>query len=132
MVAVKDGVGASISRMTMQQRAMLAGAFFATLAVIYFLSQLGGGTPMGLLYGGIDSAKAAEVTSELSAMGVAYELGGDGSSIYVPMDQVNQIRLNLAGAGVSSGPEGWEILDNNGFTTSEFDQRTGYQRAHAG
>ncbi len=132
MVAVKDGVGASISRMTMQQRAMLGGAFVATLSVIYFLSQLGGGTQMGFLMGGLESSTAAEVTSELATMGIPYELGAGGASIYVPMDQVDQARLGLASANISSGPEGWELLDNNGFTTSEFDQRTGYQRALQG
>lgn len=132
MVSVKDGIGSSINRMTMQQRAMLVGAFFATLSVLYVLSQMGGGQPMGLLYGGLDSATAQEITSELSGMGVPYELGNDGSSIYVPQDQVNQIRLDIAGSGISSGPDGWELLDDQGFTTSEFDQRTGYQRALQG
>ncbi|MEZ5380028.1 MAG: flagellar basal-body MS-ring/collar protein FliF [Acidimicrobiales bacterium] len=132
IVAVKDGVGASISRMTMQQRLQLGGAFFATLAVIYFLSTLGGGTQMGFLYGGLDSGTAAEITTELTTIGVPYELGPDGRSIYVPVDQVNATRIALSQAGVSSGPEGWEILDQNGFTTSEFDQRTGYQRALQG
>ncbi len=132
MVSVKDGLGSSINRMTMQQRAMLVGAFFATLAVLYALTQLGGDKPMGLLYGGLDSATAQEITTELAGMGIPYELGGDGASIYVPMDQVNAARLSIAGSGISSGGEGWDLLDNQGFTTSEFDQRTGYQRALQG
>ncbi len=132
LVAVKDGVGASINRMTIQQRIQLAGGFFATLAVIYFLSTLGGGSPMGFLYGDLDSGTAAEMTTELTSMGVPYELSADGRSIYVPVDRVAELRLALDSSGISSGPEGWSILDNNGFTTSEFDQRTGYQRALQG
>lgn len=132
MVSVKDGVGASLARMTMQQKAMLAGAFVATLFALYIVSQMGSGTPMGLLMGGVDSKTAQEVTTELTAQGVPYELGADGSSIYVPADRVNQIRLDIAGSGISSGPEGWSLLDDQGFTTSEFDQRTGYQRALQG
>ncbi len=132
MVSMRDGVGASIARMTLQQRAILAGAFVATIGLLFFVSQMGGQEPMGLLYGGLDSSKAQEITSQLTSMGVPYELGNDGASIFVPQDRVNQIRLDVAGSGISSGPEGWSLLDDQGFTTSEFDQRTGYQRALQG
>ncbi len=130
--SIKDGVGASMARMTMQQRLTLAGGFVATLVLLFVASRLGGNPPMGLLYGGLDPEKAQEVTSELTTMGVPYELGGDGTSIFVPQDRVNQVRLDIAGSGISSGPEGWSLLDEQGFTTSEFDQRTGYQRALQG
>lgn len=130
--SMRSGVSNSIAQMTWQQRLILGAAFAATIGLIFVVTRLGGDEPMDLLYGGLDSAKAQQITSELASQGVPYELGPGGASIYVPRDRVDQTRLDLAGSGISSGPEGWSLLDNQGFTTSEFDQRTGYQRALQG
>lgn len=84
------------------------------------------------LYSGLPSDQAASVTHELESMGVSYRLQG-GDTIMVPRDAVYQTRMNLSAKGVpADGAPGYDLLDNQGITTSEFKQRVDYQRALEG
>ncbi|MEZ5227438.1 MAG: flagellar hook-basal body complex protein FliE [Acidimicrobiales bacterium] len=129
IVAVKDGVGALDQPDDHATASTARRRLSSTLAVIYFVDA-GGGTQMASSTAA--STRAPQRRSRPSSPPlVPYELGPDGTIHLGAVDQVNT-RIALSQAGVSSGPEGWEILDQNGFTTSEFDQRTGYQRALQG
>jgi flagellar M-ring protein FliF len=65
-------------------------------------------------------------------MGVSYKLEG-GDTIMVPRDAVYQTRLDLSAKGLpADGAPGYDLLDDQGITTSEFKQRVDYQRALEG
>ena len=53
--AVRSNVGDSISRMTMQQRITLGGAFAAIVVVLFAISRFAGQTPMETLYADLAS-----------------------------------------------------------------------------
>src|ERR1700710_2716121 len=86
-----------------------------------------------VLYSGLDSKDAADMTTKLQADGVPYKLTGGGTTISVPSAKLDPERLALAAAGLpKGGTGGWDILDKEGLTASSFRQQVDYQRALEG
>src|SRR5688572_25906736 len=92
------------------------------------------GTPtMVPLFTSLTTEDAAGITEALTAQGVAYELADGGTSILVPQNEVYDLRVGLSAEGLPAGDTvGYDLLDDQGITTSEFKQRTDYQRALEG
>ena len=85
------------------------------------------------LFTSLTAEDAAGITEALTAQGVAYELADGGTSVMVPQEQVYDLRVSLSGEGLPAGDTvGYDLLDNQGITTSEFRQRIDYQRALEG
>lgn len=85
------------------------------------------------LFTSLTTEDAAGITEALTAQGVAYELTDGGTSILVPQNEVYDLRVSLSSEGLPAGDTvGYDLLDNQGITTSEFKQRTDYQRALEG
>lgn len=86
-----------------------------------------------VLYSGLDASDTAAVVEQLNSQGVAHKVSGDGNTVLVPADKVHTVRLAMSAAGLpSGGTVGYELLDNQGLTTSEFRQKVDYQRALQG
>jgi flagellar M-ring protein FliF len=86
-----------------------------------------------VLFSGLPAEEASSVVEELDAQGVPYRLENAGTSILVPQSKVHATRLSLSASGLpKGGTTGYELLDDQGFTTSEFRQRIDYQRAVEG
>ncbi len=112
-------------------------SFFVLL--ILFLSAFGaivfwGTTPdYDLLYANLDTDDASAVVAKLRETKVPYKIENNGSSIYVPSDQIYDIRMQLASEGVpKGGGVGFEIFDKNSFGLTDFVQKVNYQRALEG
>jgi flagellar M-ring protein FliF len=85
------------------------------------------------LFSNLASTDAAAIVDELNAQGVAYELTDGGQTIMVAKDAVYDLRLTMSGKGLPAGQDtGYALLDQQGITTSEFQQQTTYQRALEG
>src|SRR3954463_15179908 len=85
------------------------------------------------LFSNLASTDASAIVDELNAAGVAYTLTDGGQTIMVAKDQVYDLRLSMSGKGLPAGQDtGYALLDEQGITTSEFQQQTTYQRALEG
>src|SRR3954467_10274258 len=85
------------------------------------------------LFSNLASTDASAIVDELNAEGVAYELTDGGQTIMVAKDKVYDLRLTMSGKGLPAGQDtGYALLDEQGITTSEFQQQTTYQRALEG
>jgi flagellar M-ring protein FliF len=85
------------------------------------------------LFSNLASSDASAIVEELNAEGVAYELADGGQTVMVAQDQVYNLRLTMSGKGLPAGNEsGYALLDQQGITTSEFQQQVSYQRALEG
>ena len=85
------------------------------------------------LFSNLASTDASAIVDELDAEGVTYELADGGTTIMVPKDQVYNLRLTMSGKGLPAGQDtGYALLDEQGITTSEFQQQVTYQRALEG
>ncbi|MDH4278622.1 MAG: flagellar basal-body MS-ring/collar protein FliF [Acidimicrobiia bacterium] len=121
-----------LGRLTVSQRIGLVAAFAITVVGLLAISRLGGNGPMALMFSDLDADSAATAVGELEARGVPYELTDGGRSIRVPADQVLGLRVELAANDMVAPSDGWSVLDDQGLTASEFDQRVGFQRALEG
>lgn len=89
---------------------------------------------LALLYSDLDFADSGEIVTQLEAAGVPYELRGNGTSIFVPSDQVDRLRVQMAQQGLPAGGSiGYEIFDRtDGFGTTNFVQNVNRLRALEG
>ena len=89
--------------------------------------------PMGILYSDLDPADASTIVSRLDAQNVPYQLEAGGRIISVPSDQIDRLRLSLAGEGLSGNVVGKEIFDREGsFGRTSFELNVNFVRAVEG
>ncbi|WP_346621845.1 flagellar basal-body MS-ring/collar protein FliF [Blastococcus montanus] len=85
------------------------------------------------LFSNLAASDASAIVDELDAAGVSYELSDGGGTILVAKDAVYDLRLDMSGKGLPAGKDtGYALLDEQGITTSEFQQQVTYQRALEG
>jgi flagellar M-ring protein FliF len=88
---------------------------------------------MAPLFSNLASTDASAIVDQLNTDGVAYELADGGATIMVAQDVVNSERLAMSGKGLPANNDtGYALLDQQGITTSEFQQQVSYQRALEG
>jgi len=76
---------------------------------------------------------AAAIVKKLEADQTKYKLSGDGTSIMVPSDRVQNIRMNLVASGLPQGSgKGYELFDTMSLGTTPFVQNLNYVRAIEG
>ncbi|WP_165776967.1 flagellar basal-body MS-ring/collar protein FliF [Paremcibacter congregatus] len=92
--------------------AAMATVAAITIGFFIFLSIRLSTPTMSLLFSGLDLSDSSKIVQTLEAQAIPYELVGDGSTILVPDDQVNRIRIAVAEQGLTSGGSvGNEIFD---------------------
>jgi flagellar M-ring protein FliF len=85
------------------------------------------------LFSNLSATDASAIVDQLNSSGVSYQLADGGQTIMVPKDQVYNVRLSVSGKGLpSSTSSGYALLDQQGVTTSQFQQQVAYQRAVEG
>lgn len=105
----------------------VAGGFF------YFVNVITK-PEMSLLYADLDLSDAGKIVSEIEAQGIPVELRGGGSQVFVPVENVTRLRMEMAEQGLPHGGSvGYEIFDKEEpFGTSGFIQNINHLRALEG
>lgn len=99
------------------------------IAVIVWASK----TQYKLLYTDLNKEDAATISQLLEGGKIPYQVKDDGKSIYVPEDQTERWRLEIAKKGVSlTSTVGYEVFDKQAFGTTSFVQKINKQRAIEG
>jgi flagellar M-ring protein FliF len=111
----------------------LGAVFVAVLTVIvgsaYWINQ----SDYALLLTDMDGETASSVVDKLESSRVPYRLGDGGRSISVPVEHLDELRLELGSGGLPSGGRlGFEIFDRPAFGTTEFLEHVNYRRALEG
>ena len=108
---------------------------FGVLMLVGILatSYLSGGEEYSLLYANLSQEDALSISEKLKDKKILFKLEHAGSAITVPVKDVYQLRLELAGEGLpSGGGVGFEIFDKTTFGMTEFVQKLNYRRALQG
>ena len=89
---------------------------------------------MSPLFTGLDMRDSSAIIKELEGAGVAYEMRGDGSAIFVPREQVTRLRMTMAQSGLPmGGGVGYEIFDKtDSLSATNFVQNINQLRALEG
>jgi flagellar M-ring protein FliF len=102
--------------------AVIAGAVSYTMRPVYTT-----------LYSGLDGKDASQIVDKLRDQKVPFVVSADGGTIKVPQEQVSELRLGFAGAGLPrSGEIGYELFDKPMLGMTDFVQQMNYHRALEG
>jgi flagellar M-ring protein FliF len=103
-------------------------------ALLFTLVFRMGGEANALLFAGVETREASEITQRLEQADIPYELRGDGGSIYVPRSRVLDARMMLSAEGLPSrGSIGYEIFDEpDALGQTQFQQNINRLRALEG
>ena len=133
LVTLKERARDMSEAYTRGQKILMVGAAVAVIAGIFVFTRLAGEGDYASLYTNLEPADAAAVTERLSADGISYRMADAGTTVQVPRGELYETRMRLSADGVpASSGGGWSILDDQGITASEFNQRVGFQRALEG
>ena len=115
--------------------AAIVASGIVTFISLFFLINKITEVPMSMLYNNLSMEDSNIVVSRLEGMGIKYDIGGNGSDLFVPSDKVLMVRMRLAQEGVPSAGNivGYEIFDqNDALGTSQFVHNVNLIRALEG
>ncbi len=85
------------------------------------------------LFTGMPAEDAAAIVQKLKESGVEHRLSDNGTSVLVPAAKVDELRLEMAGAGLPrSGRIGFELFDKTNLGITDFTEHVNYRRALEG
>jgi len=115
------------------QLASLIGAFLLVVGIVVGFAWWVNKPTYGLLLADMDPAEAGEVVTRLKSLKVPYELDAGGRAVRVPIERVDELRLELTAQGMpASGRVGFELFDHTQFGATEFLEQVNYRRALEG
>ncbi len=90
----------------------MAGIGLGLMAFFGYIMVRANQTEMALLYNQLEAAEGGRILEKLKSMGIPFEVKGDGTQIYAPIDDISRLRMELAQSGMpSGGGVGYEIFD---------------------
>src|SRR4051795_5717313 len=85
------------------------------------------------LFTGMSSEDAAAIVQKLKESGTEFRLGANGASVLVPEARVDELRLEMSGAGLpKTGRVGFELFDKTNLGITDFTEHVNYRRALEG
>ncbi len=125
-----EKLSATWQHISLVQRALLAGIALAFLLAVILLVCWAKRPDMRVLYRELEPGEAGKITEKISDKGISYELRDGGTSVYVPKEEIYQLRLDMAKEGLpSGGRNGYKIFDDEKIGISPFVQNVNLKRA---
>jgi len=86
-----------------------------------------------VLFSNLSDKDGGAIVAVLTQMNVPYKYTEGGAAILVPADKVHDTRLRLASQGLpKGGTVGFELVDNQKFGATQFQEQINYQRGLEG
>ena len=116
--------------LTLNQRFLLAGSAALVGLILWLFVRLFAAADFKNLYTGLDPTDTQKIVARLAIENISYQLSPDGTSIDVPADQLDRIRIEMASQNLPhTGRMGFELFDKPNWSSSDFSERVNYQRA---
>ncbi len=117
-------------KVSLVQRALLVAVVAAAVAIGFLLVHWARKPDMRMLYQQLSPTEASKITEKISEKGIPYSLRDGGTTVYVPREQVYQLRLDLAKEGLPTGDQdGYKLFDDEKIGVSPFVQNVNLKRA---
>lgn len=121
------------SALTRQQLIGIAAAVILSVAGLIGFVNWNHNRDFKPLFTGMAPEDAAAVVAKLKEGGVEHRLSENGTSVSVPSAKVDEVRLELAAAGLpKTGRVGFELFDRNNLGITDFTEHVNYRRALEG
>lgn len=128
-----DNIKEFLGRLSLGQKLALGLVIFGGIGVLTGIAYWANKPDYTLLFGSLAPTDANKVVEVLQSDGIRYQLKENGTAIYVPRDQVYELRLRFAGEGViSDGLIGYELFDKGTLGMTDFMQKLNLRRALEG
>src|SRR4051794_3835737 len=119
--------------LSLQQRILIVAAVLFLTGAMVRLVHWSHERNFKPLFTGMSAEDSASIIQKLKEGGVEHRIGGDGSSVLVPSEKVDEIRLEMSGAGLpKTGRIGFELFDKNNLGITDFTEHVNYRRALEG
>jgi flagellar M-ring protein FliF len=114
--------------------AVLASVILGVASGFFYFVSIITKPEMSLLYSNLDLSDANKIVSSIESQGVPFEIKGGGSQIFVPIENVARLRMEMAEQGMPHGASvGYEIFDRDEpLGASGFMQNINHLRALEG
>ncbi len=119
--------------MSGKQLGTLAVAFVGVVGLVIGSSYYINTPTYGVLFSDMDQEAASSIVSKLKTQKIQYQLDEGGRTVRVPMERVDELRLQFASDGMpGSGHIGFEVFDKVAFGQTDFLEHVNYRRALEG
>ncbi len=116
--------------MSRQRQVVVVVLILAFLVFLIMIVQMSVRPQYVVLYRNLDPAAASPLLQELRERGVPYQLDDFGSTIKVPANQSDELRIEMAGKGLPFAQDlGFELFDNDRLGMTDFERQVTLQRA---
>lgn len=132
--SVTDRAKAMLAGFTSGQRAVVGVAVLALVLGAVFLGRWVSQPTWSPLFTNLSGSDANAIVEQLRTDNVQYQLTNGGTTILVPQARVYDLRISMAGKGLTNNSEdsSYSVLDEQGMTATDFQQNVAYQRALEG
>ncbi|MCC7478345.1 flagellar M-ring protein FliF [bacterium] len=122
------------SRQNLTGKVMVAGLPLLVIVIGIISISLVARKPveMALLSSDTESADMAKIVEELKKQGVPMQLKNDGRDVYVPMEQVDDLRFAVTQLDLTGAHIGWELFDKPKWGATQKEIDIAEQRAKEG
>jgi flagellar M-ring protein FliF len=128
-----DQIKKLLSALTLQQKVVLALAVVLIASALPAFIHWQHERDFRPLFTGMSPEDASAVVQKIKESGVEHRLTNNGATVEVPAEKVDEVRLELAGAGLpKSGRIGFELFDKTNLALTDFSERVNYRRAIEG
>ena len=120
--------------MNLNQKVISGAALAALLVAAAWMTTISSSiTKYTVLYAQLTPQSAGDIRANLDQRRIPYKISQNGSSIEVPADQADRLKMELSAQGLpESGIVGYEILDTTNFGMSDYLMKINYRRAMEG
>jgi len=130
MDKVFEQIRAFVRGLSLSQKLLLVGSVVVVALVVALFVRLFGAAQFTNLYTGLDPTDTQKIIQQLAAQDIAYQVSSDGTSIDVPADRLDKIRVQMASQNLPhTGRMGFELFDKPNWSSSDFSEQVNYQRA---
>ena len=126
-------IKAAFERIRANPKVIFAITAAASISIVVALLLWARAPDYRLLYNNISDQDGGAVIAQLTQMQIPYRFEEHGGAILVPAERVYEVRLKLAQQGLpKGGAVGFELLDQEKFGISQFNEQVNFQRALEG
>lgn len=125
-------VGLLLQNYTLAQRFIFVFAGVTMLSSMIAILFWANSTDYVALYSDMSPSEANRIVEDLKKEGIKYEINSTGTSISVPDDQVNSLRLKFNRVEYGDQIDGFNIFDKSNIGMTTFMQKVNLQRALEG
>ncbi|EKN3486885.1 flagellar M-ring protein FliF [Yersinia enterocolitica] len=123
----------TLARLRANPKIPLLIAAAAAVAILVALMLWAKSPDYRVLYSNLNDRDGGDIVTQLTQLNIPYRFADNGGALLIPADKVHETRLRLAQQGLpKGGAVGFELLDQEKFGISQFNEQVNYQRALEG